>query len=410
MGLANLVDGVFPTSADVVVVGGGVVGASTAFQLTRHGVKRFVLIERTHLAAGATGKSGALVRAHYANAPETQLTLESLKVFRNWDEIVGHGNPGLQTVGMLRIVHPDDEEHLRINIETQQRLGGNTSVVTADDLREIEPLMYTGDITVAGWEPDTGYADGSATVYGFARAAAANGATILQETEVLAIQSDSGRITGVTTNRGVISTANVVLAAGAFANGLLLPLGIDLDVHPRRIQVAVFRWPFEMDNARPHRVVIDSLHRSWMRPEGTAGTLIGVESRSPGDIDPRDFDESVDAAYVDVARRALAARYPAFQGALMRGAWSGVVMQSPDDHPIIDRIDQYDGLYVSTGDSGSSFKTGPAVGIVFAEWITSGEPRLMDMAPFRSTRFAEGKPWIDATAYGDDLMGQSVSR
>jgi sarcosine oxidase subunit beta len=95
-----------PASAEVVVIGGGVVGASTAFQLTRHGVKNVVLIERTHLAAGATGKSGALVRAHYANAPETQLTVESLKIFRDWENQVGHGDPGLRTVGMVRIVPP----------------------------------------------------------------------------------------------------------------------------------------------------------------------------------------------------------------------------------------------------------------------------------------------------------------
>ncbi|MCC6945872.1 MAG: FAD-binding oxidoreductase [Thermomicrobiales bacterium] len=399
-----------PATADVVVIGGGVVGASTAFQLTRHGVRNVVLVERTHLAAGATGKSGALVRAHYANAPETQLTLESLKIFRNWDDIVGHGDPGLRAIGMLRIVHPDDEANLRANIETQQRLGGNTMVVTAEEMREIDPLLYTGDITVAGWEPDTGYADGPTTVYGFARAARANGAAILEGTEVLSIRTEGARITGVETNRGTISTSNVVLAAGGFANRLLLPLCIDLGMSPRRIQVAVFRWPFSMDHTRPHRVVIDSLHRSWMRPEGIAGTLIGVESRADDKIDPGAFDESVAPAYVDVARQALAARYPVFDGALMRGAWAGVVMQSPDDHPIIDKMSEYEGLFVSSGDSGSSFKTGPAVGIIFAEWITAGEPQLMDMTPFRSTRFAEGQPWVDATSYTNESMGSTVSR
>src|SRR5215216_5771538 len=98
--------GDLPTSADVVVIGAGVNGASTAFQLARRGAGKIVLLERRHLGAGATGKSGALVRAHYPNRPETQLTLESLKIFKNWGEEVGHGDPGFEANGFLRLVPP----------------------------------------------------------------------------------------------------------------------------------------------------------------------------------------------------------------------------------------------------------------------------------------------------------------
>jgi sarcosine oxidase subunit beta len=398
-----------PRSADVVIVGGGVVGVSTAFHLARAGVKNVLLIERGHLASGASGKSGALVRAHYSNAPETQLTLESLKIFRTWDETVGAGDPGLRPVGFVRIVDPRDEDKLRANVETQQRLGGDTRIVTREELRDIEPLLYTGDITIAAFEPATGYADPNATVYGFARAAQQLGATIALETEATSIAAVSGKVTAVATNRGVVQTQAVVLAAGAFANGLLMPLGIDLKLMPRRIQVAVFRWPWDMDHSRPHRVVIDSIHHSWIRPEGESGTLIGAEHGTRTEADPNDYAESVDPDYVDRARNALAARFPIFEGAVMRGSWSGVIMQSSDDHPIIDQIPSIEGLYVSTGDSGSSFKTAPAVGLCLAQWITVGEPQLMDMTPFRSTRFAEGQPWVDETAYAFGT-GRTVSR
>ncbi|CAN5776434.1 FAD-binding oxidoreductase [soil metagenome] len=398
-----------PRTAEVVIVGGGVVGVATAFQLAKAGVSNILLVERGQLAAGASGKSGALVRAHYSNAPETQLTLESLKVFRTWDDMVGVGDPRFRAIGFLRVVHPEDESKLRANVEVQQQLGGDIRIVTREEIREIEPLMNTDDFSVAAFEPTTGYADPNATVYGFARAAVDLGVTIALDTEATEIQTESGKVTGVATSRGTVSTAAVVVAAGGFADTLLMPLGIDLGLMPRRIQVAVFRWPWEMDHSRMHRVVIDSIQHSWIRPEGESGTLIGAEHGVRHAVDPDNYPESVEPDYIDRARGALAARFPIFQQAVMRGSWSGVVMQSPDDHPIVDHIPSVSGLFVSTGDSGSSFKTAPAVGLCLAQWITAGEPQLMDMTPFRSTRFAEGQPWIDENAY---VLGggQTVSR
>src|SRR5215210_2798853 len=127
--------GNLPRSAAVAVIGGGVNGLSTAFQLTKRGVRNVVVLERRQLGAGATGKSGALVRAHYSNVPETHLTLESLRIFRNWGDEVGHGDPGFEATGFVRVVAPRDEAKLRANIAVQQELGGETSVVTVEELR-----------------------------------------------------------------------------------------------------------------------------------------------------------------------------------------------------------------------------------------------------------------------------------
>jgi len=116
----------------------------------------------------------------------------------------------------------------------------------------------------------------------------------------------------------------------------------------------------------------------------------------------------VDAAYVAGCREALAARLPAFADAPMRGGWAGMIMMSPDGRPIIDRLPAADGLWAMLGDSGTSFKTAPAIGRCLAEWITSGAPRTVDLRPFRSTRFAEGRPWIDVDHYGSERL--TVSR
>jgi sarcosine oxidase subunit beta len=396
-----------PTSADVVVIGGGVNGLSTAFQLARRGVRDVVVLERQHLGSGATGKSGALVRCHYANVPEATLTHESLRVFRNWDDEVGAGSPGFAPIGFIQVVAPEHEDRLRQNVADQQRIGIDTRVVDRHELREIEPFLDTDDLSVAAFEPGSGYADPNATLHGFARAAQDRSVRIFEESPAIAIVTKNGRVAAVETPFGTIETDRVVLAAGSWTDRLLKPLGIDLGLEPVRTQVVLFRWPDALEN-RGHRAVIDAINHSWLRPEGARSTLIGAE-RSVLTTDPDTLDESVDARSIPVSRRALAARYPVFANAIMRGGWSGTYMRSPDGHPIIDQLPAVPGLWVMAGDSGTSFKTAPAIGICLAQWIVDGLPRLVDLHPFRSTRFAEGSPWIDERSYGDD-RALTVSR
>ncbi len=390
----------FPATAEVVIIGAGVNGLSAAYQLTRKGI-RPVVLERSHIGAGATGKSGALVRAHYTNPQETKLALASMRIFRSWAEQVGAGDPGLEQVGFLRLVAPDDEDALRKNVAMQRDLGSDTMLVTPDEIAFIEPFIRTDDISLAAYEPHSGFADSNATAFGFAHAATKRGASIHTGVEVTRILTEDGTVTGVKTPAGSISTPTVLVAAGAYANTLLIPLGIDLGTFPRRSRVVLFRHPFEMPATRRHRVVIDSLNSAWIAPVTPTTTLIGVTIGDRDGSDPADFEESVEQWYIDTARATLARRFPVFAHSTMRGGWTGVYMQSPDGHPIIDKLGQFDGLFVMTGDSGTSFKTSPAIGQILAEWIADGGPQLMDMTPFRASRFAEGKPWVDEFQYGE---------
>ena len=221
---------------------------------------------------------------------------------------------------------------------------------------------------------------------------------IATQTTATAIQTTGGRVSGVATDRGTVATESVVYAGGAWANGLLAPLGVDFGMAPRRIQVAVFRWPEAMAQDRPHRVIIDSISHSWLRPEGTHSTIIGFEGGTSAH-EAGAYDETPAGGYIDQARTALASRLPVFANATMRGGWAGMVMQSPDDHPIMGRIEEVPGLIVFAGDSGSSFKTSPANGICLAELVTEGAASLFDITPFRPGRFAEGQPWRDESSY-----------
>jgi sarcosine oxidase subunit beta len=390
-------------TADVVVIGGGANGTSTAFHLTLLGVRNVVLLERRELAAGATGKSGALVRMHYTNETESRLAHESLRVFRNFGEIVG-GDCGFEGVGFVQLVGPQFAAALHRNVERQQRLGINTRAITPAEVREILPGCETADVGAAAWEADSGFADPAATAFAFAEAARNRGATIETGVEVLRVLTEGGRVTGVETSAGRIATSQVVIVAGAWASTLLGPLGLDYGLMPHRIQVSIFHWPAGFTQRHP--AVIDAIHKAWWRPEGRASTLIGVElGVSHGD--PEKFHEGVDEPYVAGCRAALAARWPRFAGATMRGGWAGMIMMSPDGRPIIGPLG-VEGLWGMLGDSGTSFKTSPAIGRCLAEWITTGAASTADLQPFRASRFAEGRPWLDADHYGRERL--TISR
>ncbi|HEV8615557.1 MAG TPA: FAD-binding oxidoreductase [Methylomirabilota bacterium] len=391
-------------TADVVIIGGGANGTSTAYHLAALGVKNVVLLERRHLAAGATGKSGSLVRMHYTNDVESRLALESLKVFRDFDAIVG-GDCGFRAIGFAQLVGPEHAQALARNVARQQALGIDTRVIPLDDLQRLLPGASLDDVGAAAWEPGSGFADPNATTYAFAAAAERKGVTIVTHCEVSRILTEGGRVSGVETSRGRVSAPAVVAVPGAWAQELIAPLGLDLPLTPQRVQIAIFRWPAGV--TRGHPVVIDAVHMSWMRPEGDASTLIGVEL-GVGHADPEKFDEGVDQSYVALAREKLAARFPPFAQASMRGGWAGMIMMSEDGRPIIDQIPSVPGLWVMLGDSGTSFKTSPAIGKCLAEWIAHGAPRTVDLRPFRSTRFAEGQPWVDPDGYGFERL--TISR
>jgi sarcosine oxidase subunit beta len=391
-------------SAEVVVIGGGVNGTSTAFHLASLGARKVTLVERRHLAAGASGKSGSLVRMHYTNEAESRLAFESLKVLHNFEAIVG-GDCGFERAGFLQIVPRGYEEALARNVAVQQGIGIKTRVVSSEEILPLLPECRVEDIGAAAYEPDSGFADPNATTFAFAEAARRLGVTIRTRCEAARIVTEKGRVAAVETTDGRIDTPTVVLVPGAWGQRLLDPLGLDFGLMPHRVQISIFRWPAGF--TRRHCVVIDAIHKSWFRPESAASTLIGVEL-GVQHSDPESFAEGVDPTYIALCREKLAARLPAFSEAPMRGGWAGIIMMSPDGRPIIDQIPSIPGLYVMLGDSGTSFKTAPAIGKCLAEWIVHGTPRTVDLTPFRSTRFAEGKPWHDADNYGRERL--TISR
>lgn len=392
-------------TADVVVVGAGVNGASTAFHLAKAGAGKVVVLERRFPGAGASGKSGALVRTHYTNRPETELAAESMRYFHNWADMVG-GDCGFQRVGLMIFTPPEQLDNLRHNVAMHRELGANAQLLTPAEAQTLDPALAFDDVTHVAYEPDSGYADANATTYAFVEAAQALGVEFRYETEVTAVTHEAGKVTGVQTAQGTIAAPTVVVIAGAWANHLFTPLGIDLGLKPTAVRVAVFRWA--MTRPPQHLTYIDHINHTWIRPIDGTSTLIGTELASTEGVDPNNYSESVPQEYIDLCREKLAKRIPVMHSANMRGNWTCVLMRSPDSRPIIDQLAGYDGLFTMAGDSGTSFKTAPAIGKCLAEWITEGCAKTVDLTPFRASRFAEGKPWHDVHSYASGAV--TVSR
>ncbi len=394
-------------TADVVIIGAGISGLSTAFHLARAGVRRVVIVERRHVAAEATGKSGALVRAGYGDETETRLALEGIRQFTSWHELVG-GDCGLRQVGLLILTPPERRDLQEASLTKQRELGVNTRTISADEAREIDPSLWCAHESHITYEPDAGYADPNAASHSLAKAATDLGVELRLETTVTRVLTAGGRVTGVETTGGNIASPVVLVAAGAWANKVFEPLGIDLDMSPILARVALFRWTAE--RSPRHATCIDRFGEGcWFRPVEGNHTLVGAES-GLGRVgaDPDNYSETPSQYYVDRCREALVGRFPAMKHSTMRGAWAGILMRSRDSRPIIDRLDHYyEGLFCMAADSGTSFKTGPAIGRCLAEWITEGEPKTVDLTSLGSKRF-DGQD--HGGAPGQEAEGATVSR
>jgi sarcosine oxidase subunit beta len=262
------------------------------------------------------------------------------------------------------------------------------------------------DVTHLAYEPDAGYADANATTFAFAQAAKDLGVEFLLDTRVTSIETRGSVVTGVETSDGRIDAPVVLVAAGAWANQLFGPLEIELGVVPSLARVTVFRWPPERSTR--HMTYIDHINHTWVRPVDTTSTLIGAEFGVRHGADPEDFSEAVTQDYIDLCREQVVNRFPVMRHSTVRGNWTGILMRSLDSRPILDQLPQYEGLFCITGDSGTSFKTSPAIGKCMAEWIVEGEAKTVDLTPFRSSRFDNGQMWQDEFDYG--LQKTTISR
>jgi sarcosine oxidase, subunit beta len=379
-----------PRTAEAIIIGAGVMGASLAFHLTRAGMKDVTVLDKRGLCGGMTPKSGALVRMHYTNEPEARMAFAALPYFQNWKDMVG-GECGFTRTGFIVTVTPDNADRLRKNVEMLQRIGINTSVITPQELRELQPFTQVDDLVVAAYEPESGYADPRATATTFMQQAQRQGATLREGVAVTAIRTGGGHVVGVDTSDGPFDAPIVIVMAGPWSDRLLSTVGVDFPLTPQRAQVAFYHRPPPLTTG--HMVFIDGALGTYFRPHGEGSTLIGVGRWKPEPPpDPDDYNEANDPDFIPAAKAKAARRIPGLQQAEYERGHAGIYDVSPDSRAILDRAPGIEGLYLAAGFSGTGFKISPAVGACMAELIMHGRATFVDIGPFRFSRFQEDQP------------------
>jgi sarcosine oxidase, subunit beta len=375
-----------PGTADIVVIGGGVHGASAAYHLARKKAGRVVLIEKKFVASGPTGRSTALVRGFYGMDFFTRTGTAAVAVFRDWQNVVGSGDPGFRPVGLLVLAGPDEAEHLERNALHAKSIGSDVMLISPAEVKAIVPQMVTDDIALASYEPRSGYADPSSTANALMNRARELGAAIVQYTSVQAILTSGSKVTGVRTEAGTLHAPVVVNCAGLWAGRLLAPLGIEVSVQPTRHQMCFFRRPSGFD---AHPAIIDRPQHTYMRPEHGDLMIHGVSTYHEV-VDADDYDEGVDREEILRNAQLIAHRFPVMENGLSMGGYSGLYDVTPDKQPVLGAIPEYAGLFADFGWSGHGFKHSPVIGDIVSDVVLHGRSASYDITPFRLSRFREG--------------------
>lgn len=371
-------------TADIVIIGGGVMGCSILYHLARRGAANPLLLERGVLGGGSTGRSQAICRMHYSNPITAALAWQSLQVYANFAERVG-GSAGFVKTGYLVAVEEIDRPGLELNIAMQQELGINTALITADDLRELAPMLQAYPGEGLAWEPDSGYADPYLVTTSYAARAVEGGAEIARRTPATGIEIANGRVQAVLTDQGRVATPTAIIAAGPWANRLMAGTGIALPLSPVRHQVALTtRSPEQLPT---HPIVGDIAQSFSFRPEIPTLTMLGFGEDY---VELDNYDQGIDQSTAADAMTKLTRRMPAMADSYLRGGWSGLFTVTPDWHPILDRVPGIDGLFCAVGFSGHGFKLAPAIGQAMAELALEGQATSANLTPLRFRRFAEG--------------------
>jgi len=380
---------------DAIIIGAGVMGASIAFHLAERGLKTAIL-ERNVTASGATGHSSGLVRMHYDLAAESELTFASYKhYFNNWKERVG-GECGFQKTGFMQIAKREHEDKLRGNVANQQRIGINTSVISADDVKKLIPDFITDQFDFAAYEPDSGYADATLTTNSFIEAAKRHGAMLIQNCEVTAIHTSGGRVTGVSTTKGEFAAPTIVSAAGPWAKHVAKLADVDVPLETWTHDVAFLHRPPSLGKIP---AVIDDTINCYFRPEGSALILAAGEDESLRGEAPDAEDQTPTPTFLEKLIDAMVQRIPKIEESGLHSIHVGRDGITPDQRAIYSAAGP-DGFYLACGLSGTGFKTAPAAGASMAELILDGKPKTVDITPFRFGRFVEGQLLQGEYGYG----------
>ena len=376
------------TTAEVVIVGGGIVGSSIAYHLTAAGCSNVLVVEReTQQGKGSTGKSMGGVRAQFSTSVNIQMSLYAIPFYASFDERLGHP-AGYRPQGYLFCATSEKHmAYLRGNYERQVALGlKDARIVTGDEIRTMFPLLRGDDIVGGSFCASDGFVDPYSAMIGFMTWASEHGAKLWKNTSVTAIHRDANGISEVETARGPVSTRVVVNCAGPWAAEIAKMAGVDLPVQPLRRMLV----PTEPFDQFPHTapMIIDMSNGFHFRPESLGFLLAWNDpEETPG------YKSEFEPSFIEKILTRAADRVPCFENLAVnpKRAWAGLYEMTPDHHPILGEAPQAPGFFLANGFSGHGVMHAPATGKILSDLILTGKTELIDASLLTLTRFAEGR-------------------
>ncbi|MDO5499482.1 MAG: FAD-binding oxidoreductase [Propionibacteriaceae bacterium] len=369
-----------PRDADVVIIGGGVMGMSVAWQLASQGVRNIVVVEQSTLGSGSSAKPLGGIRANFSDPGNVVLGKRSLEAYHRFERDFGV-DIELSRVGYLFLARTDEELHqLHASAVTQAALGIETRILTPAQAVEINPYLNKAALKGASFTPDDGHAAPAKVVEGYARACLALGVSILDRTQVLDIQRSADEISAVVTNRGEIRTSSVICAAGAWSAGIGAMVGVDLPVEPVRRMIGLTR---QMPTPHPTVPFTLDLSTTMYFHNFHNGLLVGISH-----LEKSEFCREYSYEWLREFNAAASVCAPQLENPDLEAGWAGYYENTPDHNALIGRSRELPGFYYLTGFSGHGFLQAPAAGELLAD-IYLGRESFMDPRPFSVDRFAD---------------------
>lgn len=368
-------------TASVAIIGGGIMGCSTAYHLALRGCTDVVILEKDLLAQASTGLSAGGIRQQFSHPANIRLSQEAVRIFERFEEEFGV-DVGFHQVGYLFLAQSEDVwQEFLYNVQTQRQYNVPVEVLSPDEIKHRWPYVNVEDLRGGTFGPEDGFADPYMATMGYAGAARRLGVRIEEKTEVTGIRIDGGQITGIETARGAISAPIVVNVAGAWGARVAEMAGFHLPVVPIRRQVFV-------TDAFPHvpkpvPMILDIEPAFYFRGEGP-GVLMGMSDPD----EPPSFNTHWDYPFMERVIDKAIHRSPILEQARIIRGWGGLYDVTPDDNPIIDALLGVRGLFCAIGFSGHGFQQGPTVGRILSDLVLDGRTEF-DLRPFAHDRFEE---------------------
>lgn len=381
-----------PRTAEVVIVGGGIIGLSIAFHLAERGRTDIVILERDGVASGATSQATGGIRQQFTTEPEIRLSVESVRFYERFAERVGQLLDFRQVGYLFLLSTPDQYNSFHQAVALQNSLAVPSELVSPREIKQLHPMIDTTGIVGGSFCPTDGVAAPADAAYGLAHRCRELGVRICEGVEVTSVEQTTERVTGVQTSAGSIACDEVINAAGPWAAQLAATTGVKIPVtaHPRQ----VFRLQRLPELLSDFPFTIDLKSGTYVHQEQSATLLGGGDRDAPSGGEP-----VVNWDRFETTALAASRWLPAVAEAEVHSGWCGLREMTPDDHPILGPVPGLEGMWLAAGFSGHGFMHAPAAGRILAEWITTGRAADFDPAPFALDRFERRQFAQDAAVF-----------